>query len=218
MNYVPHTDAERQEMLARIGVSKIEDLFKSVPEAYRFPQIDLPEPLSELEIMRELSGMAEENEDLQHYPSFLGAGAYHHFVPSVVNHIIGRSEFYTAYTPYQPEMSQGTLQSIFEYQSMICDLTGMEVSNASHYDGATALAEGVLMALAVGRGRRNRVVMARTVHPEYRETVRTYTRGSISILSGTMHCAIHSLWPIWWTATRLVWWCRTPISWVVSWI
>jgi len=177
MNYVPHTDAERQEMLARIGVSKIEDLFKSVPEAYRFPQIDLPGPLSELEIMRELSGMAEENEDLQHYPSFLGAGAYHHFVPSVVNHIIGRSEFYTAYTPYQPEMSQGTLQSIFEYQSMICDLTGMEVSNASHYDGATALAEGVLMALAVGRGRRNRVVMARTVHPEYRETVRTYTRG-----------------------------------------
>ena len=177
MTYIPHTDAERAEMLARIGVQKIEDLFKSVPEAHRFPQIDLPEPLSELEIMDELRVMAEENDDLQHYPSFLGAGAYHHFIPSVVNHIIGRSEFYTAYTPYQPEVSQGTLQSIFEYQTMICDLTGMPVSNASHYDGATALAEGVLMALAVARGRRNRVVMARTVHPEYRETVRTYSQG-----------------------------------------
>jgi glycine dehydrogenase subunit 1 len=146
MTYIPHTDAERAEMLARIGVHKIDDLFKSVPEAHRFPQIDLPEPLSELEILEELRVMAEENDDLQHYPSFLGAGAYHHFVPSVVNHIIGRSEFYTAYTPYQPEVSQGTLQSIFEYQTMICDLTGMPVSNASHYDGATALAEGVLMA------------------------------------------------------------------------
>jgi len=177
MTYVPHTDAERQQMLARIGVPTIEALFESVPAAHRFPQIDLPEPVSELEIMDELRRMAEENEDLQHYTSFLGAGAYNHFVPSVVNHIIGRSEFYTAYTPYQPEMSQGTLQSIFEYQTMICDLTGMAVSNASHYDGATSLAEGVLMALAVSRGRRNRVVMARTVHPEYRETVRTYCQG-----------------------------------------
>jgi glycine dehydrogenase subunit 1 len=177
MTYVPHTDAERQEMLARIGVGRIEDLFESVPAANRFPQIDLPEPVSELEIMDELRSMAEENDDLQHYPSFLGAGAYNHFVPSVVSHITGRSEFYTAYTPYQPEMSQGTLQSIFEYQTMICDLTGMAVSNASHYDGATSLAEGVLMALAVSRGRRNRVVLARTVHPEYRETVRTYSQG-----------------------------------------
>ena len=177
MTYVPHTDAERKEMLAQIGVQRIEDLFEVVPAAHRFPHVELPAPLSEPELMAELREIAEENVDLQHVACFLGAGAYNHFVPSVVDQILSRSEFYTAYTPYQPEVSQGTLQSIFEYQTMICALTGMDVANASHYDGATAMAEAAIMSLSVGRGRRKKVVMAPTIHPEYRETVRTYTQG-----------------------------------------
>ena len=177
MTYVPHTDAEVGEMLARIGVGDIDELFEAVPAEHRFPQVDLPEPLSEMELMAELRAMAEQNDDVLHVPCFLGAGAYNHFAPSVVDHIISRSEFYTAYTPYQAEASQGTLQAIFEYQSMICALTGMDVSNASHYDGATALAEAVIMALSAARGRRHKVVMAPTVHPEYRQVVRTYTNG-----------------------------------------
>jgi glycine dehydrogenase subunit 1 len=164
-------------MLAQIGVQHIEDLFEVVPAAHRFPRVELPAPLSEPELTAELREMAEENVDLQHVACFLGAGAYNHFVPSIVDQILSRSEFYTAYTPYQPEVSQGTLQSIFEYQTMICALTGMDVANASHYDGATAMAEAVIMSLSVGRGRRKKVVMAPTIHPEYRETVRTYTQG-----------------------------------------
>lgn len=177
MTYVPHTATEIQDMLAQVGVGQIEALFEAVPATHRFPQVDLPQPVSEMEILAELRGMAEQNADLQHTACFLGAGAYHHFIPSVVQHIIGRSEFYTAYTPYQPEVSQGTLQAIFEYQTMICELTGLDVSNASHYDGATALAEAVIMAMSVFRGRRSRVVVSRGVHPEYRETMRTYTQG-----------------------------------------
>jgi glycine dehydrogenase subunit 1 len=177
MSYVPHSDADRQDMLAEIGVGSVEELFVDVPEAVRYPEVRLPRPLSEMEILAELRAMSERNADLNHYACFLGAGAYDHFVPSVVGHVTGRSEFYTAYTPYQPEVSQGTLQTIFEYQSMVCALTGMEVANASHYDGATSLAEAVVMALAVGRGKRKKVVMAPTVHPEYRATVRTYTQG-----------------------------------------
>lgn len=177
MAYVPHTDAERREMLAQIGLDSVEALFDVIPEAYRFPTLNLPRALSEMEVLAELRAVAGRNVDLQAHPCFLGAGAYQHFVPSVVDFVISRSEFLTAYTPYQPEISQGTLQAMFEYQSMICALTGMEVSNASHYDGATALAEGIIMAHAVGRGRKRRVVMAPTVHPEYRQTVRTYTQG-----------------------------------------
>jgi len=178
MGYIPHTDAERREMLERIGVDDADGLLlASVPKAYAFPDIDLPEPLSEMEIMAELREMSGLNSHLHHVSCFLGAGAYNHFVPSVVDHVLSRSEFYTAYTPYQPEMSQGTLQAIFEYQSMICALTGMEVSNASHYDGATALAEAVIMAISASRGRRRKVVLSPAVHPEYRETVRTYTQG-----------------------------------------
>lgn len=177
MSYVPHSDADRQAMLAEIGVERVEELFVDVPEAVRYPEVKLPRPLSEMEILAELQAMSERNADLNHYACFLGAGAYDHFVPSVVGHVTGRSEFYTAYTPYQAEVSQGTLQTIFEYQSMVCALTGMEVANASHYDGATSMAEAVIMALAVGRGKREKVVMAPTVHPEYRATVRTYTQG-----------------------------------------
>lgn len=177
MAYVPHTPADVDAMLARIGVSSLAELFATVPAEVRFPPIDLPGPQSELETLQELQALAERNIDVTHTPCFLGAGAYQHWVPSVVNHILLRSEFYTAYTPYQPEISQGTLQAIFEYQSLICDLTGMEVSNASHYDGATALAEAVIMAQSATRGVRRRVVLSGAVHPEYRATVRTYTQG-----------------------------------------
>ncbi len=177
MSYVPHTDADRTEMLAAIGVERVEDLFHDVPAACRFPQVNLPEPLSEMEIMAEVQAISEENLDTGHFSCFLGAGAYDHYVPRIVDHVISRSEFYTAYTPYQPEISQGTLQSIFEYQSMICALTGMEVANASHYDGATSTAEAVIMALNVHRGRRKKVLVSPAVHPEYRSVVRTYTQG-----------------------------------------
>jgi glycine dehydrogenase subunit 1 len=130
-----------------------------------------------MEIMAELQAMTEENLDTGHFSCFLGAGAYDHYVPRIVDHVISRSEFYTAYTPYQPEISQGTLQSIFEYQSMVCALTGMEAANASHYDGATSTAEAVIMAVNVHRGRRKKVLVSPTVHPEYRAVVRTYTVG-----------------------------------------
>lgn len=177
MSYIPNTDADRTAMLKAIGVKNIDELFHDVPEALRYPELKLPPPVSEMEILRELREISEYNTDLEHTPGFLGAGAYRHFVPSVVGHVIGRSEFYTAYTPYQPEISQGTLQSIFEYQSMICALTGMDVANASHYDGATALAEAVLMAVSVSRGKRRKIVFSAGVHPEYRAVVRSYTQG-----------------------------------------
>lgn len=176
MSYVPHTASERQAMLARIGSASLRDLFEAVPEAYRFPELALPAPLSEPELLAELRGLAARNVDLSETPCFLGAGAYRHFVPSVVRHLVSRSEFYTAYTPYQPEISQGTLQAIFEYQTMVCRLTGMEVSNASHYDGATAMAEAAIMAVGVVRGRRNEVILAPDIHPEYRQVTRTYTQ------------------------------------------
>lgn len=184
MSYLPHTDADRRAMLAAIGVERVEDLFHDVPAHCRFPEMRLPEPLSEMEILAELQAMSEENLDVGHYPSFLGAGAYNHYVPRVVDTIISRSEFYTAYTPYQPEVSQGTLQSIFEYQSMICALTGMEAANASHYDGATSTAEAVIMAVSVAKGKRRKAIVSPTVHPEYRAVVRTYTQGMGLEISG----------------------------------
>ncbi|MHB0876856.1 MAG: aminomethyl-transferring glycine dehydrogenase subunit GcvPA [Anaerolineae bacterium] len=177
MGYVPHTERDRREMLATVGVGSIEELFLDVPEAVRFPAVDLPAPLSEPEVLAEMAGMAGKNWDAGHHPCFLGAGAYHHFIPSVVKHVVSRGEFYTAYTPYQPEVSQGTLQAAFEYQTMICDLTGMDVANASHYDGATSLAEALILALNVHRGQRHRVVMSRGVNPQHRQTARTYVQG-----------------------------------------
>lgn len=177
MGYIPNTAADRAAMLKAIGASSIDDLFWDVPAAVRYPQLSLADPLSEMEVLRELQEISECNADLQHAPSFLGAGAYQHFVPSVVDHVLQRSEFYTAYTPYQPEISQGTLQAIFEYQSMICALTGMDAANASHYDGGTALAEAVITAVSAGRGKRRKIVISPTVHPEYRAVVRTYAHG-----------------------------------------
>lgn len=177
MNYIPNTDADRVQMLATVGVTEVADLFHDVPEQHRFPALDLPPALSEMEILNELQTLADENDDTSHVSCFLGAGAYNHFVPSVVDFILHRSEFFTAYTPYQAEISQGTLQAHFEYQSMICALTGMEVSNVSHYDAATAVAEAVIMALQVGRNKRAKVVLSPTLHPQYRQVVHTYTQG-----------------------------------------
>jgi glycine dehydrogenase subunit 1 len=177
MPYLPNTDADRAAMFKDVGVKGMDDLFHDVPQSLRYPPLDLPPAVSEVEVLRELREISEYNVDLDHAPSFLGAGACRHFVPSVVGHVLGRSEFYTTYTPYQPEISQGTLQTMFEYQSLICALTGMEVANASHYDGATSLAEAVVMAVGVGRGKRRKVVLSSGVHPEYRAVVRTYTQG-----------------------------------------
>lgn len=177
MSYIPHSDAERQQMLAAIGVTTIEDLFEAVPAAHRFPALDLPAPLSEMDVAAELQALAEANEHAGDYAIFRGAGAYHHFIPAAVNHILLRGEFYTAYTPYQPEVSQGTLQAIFEYQSMISVLTGMEAANASHYDGATSLAEAVTVALEATRRKRNKIILSPAINPQYRAVVRTYHQG-----------------------------------------
>lgn len=185
MSYIPLTDAERAEMLASIGIDSVDGLFIDVPESHRYPDIDLGPPRTEMEVLLDLRTLSEKNLSLEHTTSFLGAGAYQHFVPSVVRHIVQRSEFYTAYTPYQPEISQGTLQATFEYQSMICALTGLEVANASHYDGATALAEAVLMAYNIGRGKRTSAVIAPNVHPEYRQVAQTYVQGTDIQLLGT---------------------------------
>lgn len=184
MTYIPHSAQERDAMLAAIGVEKIDDLFDAIPAKYRFPAINIRPALVEMEAAALLGEIAASNESTRDLVSFLGAGVYNHYIPSVVNHVISRGEFYTAYTPYQPEISQGTLQAIFEYQSLICALTGMEVSNASHYDGATATAEAVNMAYANFRGKRRKIVISPTVHPQYRETIRTYTQGMELELAG----------------------------------
>ncbi|MCC7352694.1 MAG: aminomethyl-transferring glycine dehydrogenase subunit GcvPA [Anaerolineae bacterium] len=189
MDYIPHTDTDRQAMLAAIGLQDVADLFADIPAAHRFPKLELPPPTSELEILQELQQMSEENVDLTHAASFLGAGAYRRFIPSVVNHIISRSEFFTAYTPYQAEMSQGTLQALFEYQTMVCALTGMAAANGSHYDGATSTAEAIIMALHVARGARRRIVLSPTLHPQYRAVARTYTQGMGLSLVGDDHLA-----------------------------
>jgi glycine dehydrogenase subunit 1 len=182
--YIPHTDADREAMLKTIGVEKLEDLFENVPAKNRFPKLSLPPARSEMEAAQELQDIASVNETTDELISFLGAGAYHHYIPAAVDAILQRGEFYTAYTPYQPEISQGTLQAIFEYQSMIASLTGMEVSNASHYDGATALAEAVNMAYHQFRGKRKRVILSPAMHPHYRQTVHTYIEGSDILLTG----------------------------------
>jgi len=184
MTYIPISPTERDAMLATIGVKKLEDLFDAVPAGHRFPELNLPPAITEMEAASELGELAAANESTQQLASFLGAGMYNHYIPSVVDHILRRGEFYTAYTPYQPEISQGTLQAIFEYQSLMSALTGMEVSNASHYDGATAAAEAVNLAWAVFRGKRTKVVVSPTVHPQYREVIRTYTRGMDLELAG----------------------------------
>jgi glycine dehydrogenase subunit 1 len=178
MTYIPISPQERESMLETIGVKTLDDLFEDVPASLRFPKLSLPPALTEMEIAAELAEIAGSNEHVRgDLLSFLGAGAYNHYIPSVVDHILRRGEFYTAYTPYQPEISQGTLQATFEYQSLITALTGMEVSNASHYDGATAAAEAVNLAVAQFRGKRRRVVISPAVNPQYRAVIRTYGQG-----------------------------------------
>ena len=167
MTFIPISPTERDAMLSTIGVKHLDELFDSIPKKHRFPKLDLPPALAEMEASALLSDIAQANENVhEHLISFLGAGAYNHYIPSVVDHILRRGEFYTAYTPYQPEISQGTLQSIFEYQSLMTNLTGMEVSNASHYDGATAAAEAVNLAYAQFRGKRTKLIVSPTVHPQ----------------------------------------------------
>ena len=175
MAFIPLTGDERSEMLRQIGVASVDDLFADIPADFRFPTLELEPGISELEVLRRMSGLADRNRNVRQWPTFIGAGAYDHYIPSVVNHVVGRNELYTAYTPYQAEASQGTLQFMFEFQSLICDLLEMDVANSSVYDGASGLAEAVLMALRITG--RDRVVLASSVYPEYRQVVETYLEG-----------------------------------------
>ena len=180
MRYISLTPEERQLMLQAIGVEKTEDLFESIPVGVRLGRpLDLPEPLSESSLLADFKSMARRNACGDDFAYFLGAGAYHHFIPSVIDTLVSRSEYFTAYTPYQPEVSQGTLQAIFEYQTLIAQLTGMEVANASLYDGASALAEAVMMASRVTR--RTRILVPEALHPNYRMVLGTYTGNHLSV-------------------------------------
>ena len=172
--YTPNTDSDRRIMLDAIGVDSVDELFSDIPAEHRNPELDLPAPTSELELRREIEAMAAENVTPGRYSSFLGGGSYRHFVPAVVRQIASRSEFMTSYTPYQPEVSQGTLQAHYEFQSMVCQLTGMEVANAGMYDGSTSMAEAVLMAARLTR--RDRVAVLDTVSPYYRDVLATYVQ------------------------------------------
>jgi glycine dehydrogenase subunit 1 len=178
MTFFPHTPEERREMLATIGVPDLEALFDDIPSELRFPALSLPRALSELELKTEIEELARRNTTQDTVHSFLGGGSYRHFIPATVDYVLQRGEFYTSYTPYQPELSQGMLQAMFEYQTAICRLTGMDVSNASHYDGATSLAEAVLLCLDSVRDERARIVMAPSVHPHYRSVAETYLLGT----------------------------------------
>jgi glycine dehydrogenase subunit 1 len=173
--YVPLTDDDRRAMLAVVGAESTAELFADIPVEHRDPPLDLPPALAEAELLRELTELAARNRSTAELPCFLGAGAYRHFIPGVVDHIIRRGEYLTAYTPYQPEISQGTLQTIFEFQSLVCELTGMDVANAGMYDGASALAEACLMACSVTG--RDRIVLLDTIHPHTIDVVRTYAGG-----------------------------------------
>lgn len=173
--YIPITQEEERDMLQGMGVNSLEDLFADIPESVKLNRkLNLNSSMSELEVERYITELSKKNLSTDGITCFLGAGAYDHYIPSIIKHITSRSEFYTAYTPYQPEISQGTLQAIFEYQTMICNITGMEVSNASIYDGATACVEAAMMAVENGKG--NKIVVSKTVHPETREVLRTYLK------------------------------------------
>ena len=177
MRYTPHTPADKEQMLRTIGIDSIDELYRHIPETLRNrARIDLPRGLTELEVRRRLADLASHNATASDWSFFLGGGIYHHFIPSAVDAVISRSEFATSYTPYQPEVSQGTLQALFEYQTLICQLTGMEISNAGVYDGASAAAEAVLMSRRIQPMSRRRVLMSRALHPQYRAVIATYLR------------------------------------------
>ncbi|MCX7806039.1 MAG: aminomethyl-transferring glycine dehydrogenase subunit GcvPA, partial [Planctomycetota bacterium] len=173
MSYVPHTDTEREEMLRFLGIESLDDLFAHLPKEALAKKINIGQGLCESDLLGSMENIARRNRPASELICFAGGGAYDHFIPAVVDFVAGRSEFYTANTPYQPEASQGTLQAIFEYQTLITQLTGMDVSNASLYDGGSAAAEAVLMARST-TNRPDRVVVLQSVHPEYREVIATY--------------------------------------------
>ena len=174
MSFIPHSEADREEMLRTIGVASQDELFSDIPEKFRLKEyLDVPTALSEWEAVATLQQLAKKSPSLI---CFAGAGYYDHYVPAVVDHLIRRSEFYTAYTPYQPEVSQGTLQSIYEFQSMVAELMGLDVANASMYDGASAMAEAALMAGAIQKGP-TKIIVSSTVNPHYRQVLETYNRG-----------------------------------------
>ncbi len=177
MSYIPQTKAERDEMLRSVGIDDVRSLFDCIPEGSRLTSLpQLPEAMTESELVAYFSGLAAKNRPAGLCPSFLGAGVYDHYVPAVIDHVLSRQEFYTAYTPYQPEISQGTLTAIFEYQTMICNLTQMDVSNASLYDAGMAAAEAMMMASA--QTRRKKIVVADSVNPQLREVIATYAQFS----------------------------------------
>lgn len=173
MPFIPNSEADRASMLEVIGKKTVEDLFADIPANRRFPTLNLPEGLSEMEVLKEIEKLSSKNLTAGQAAWFLGAGAYNHFIPSIVPALASRGEFLTAYTPYQPEVSQGTLQAIFEYQSMAAELLGVAVVNASHYDVATALAEAILMAWKIDEARR-KILLPADIHPEYKDVVKTY--------------------------------------------
>ena len=172
--FTPNTDHQRQLMLSAIGAESLEDLFKDIPASHRNPRLDLPSAMSEPDLNLHASKLAAVNADAGHYSSFIGAGSYWHHIPAIVNSITSRGEFMTAYTPYQPEVAQGTLQAAYEFQSMVCQLTGMDVANAGMYDGSTSIAEAALMACRVTR--RDRVAILNSVSPLYRDVLDTYVQ------------------------------------------
>ncbi len=176
MRYIPVTDKDREEMLSKCKAKNIDSFFLAIPEDVRLKRLlNLPSARSEMELIRYMQDIAAKNSNTNNYACFLGAGAYDHYIPSVIGHLTSRQEFFTAYTPYQPEISQGTLTAIFEYQTMICELTGMDVSNASMYDGASALGEACVIASSASR-KRSDIIIVEDMHPEYKETVQTYLK------------------------------------------
>ncbi|WP_066047093.1 aminomethyl-transferring glycine dehydrogenase subunit GcvPA [Robertmurraya korlensis] len=174
--YLPMTETDKKAMLEQIGISDVQELFNDIPESVQFKgEYNIKKAKSETALLKELTLLAAKNADLRSHTSFLGAGVYDHYMPVIVDHVLSRSEFYTAYTPYQPEISQGELQAIFEFQTMICELTGMDVANSSMYDGGTALAEAAM--LSSGHTKRKKVLLSSTVHPETKEVVKAYAKG-----------------------------------------
>lgn len=174
--YLPMTDTDQKEMLTAIGIESMEELFADIPVEIRFNRaFNLKPAKSEPALLKELNKLAAKNVNTFEASSFLGAGVYNHYIPTIVDHVISRSEFYTAYTPYQPEISQGELQAIFEFQTMIAELTGMDLANSSMYDGGTALAEAAM--LAASYTRRNKILIAESLHPETKNVIKTYAKG-----------------------------------------
>jgi len=179
-SYIPNTEEDQKEMLKELGAKSIEDLFNSIPQKLRLKtELNLPSSLSEMELVNELRELSSKNANLDEYVSFLGAGSYDHFIPALVDHLSARSEFYTSYTPYQAEASQGMLQATYEYQSLICELFKMDVCNASLYEGATALAEAVILAHKVNHG--SKVLLAKSLHPEYGQVLSTYIKKTLGL-------------------------------------